>query len=259
MMAGIPGDCVTRNAPQLTSVVRRVRRLPAANWWLPPVHSPPTCGCVRVEYVPGVILEGKVTTVAASSTLVRAARRTRRITQARLAELTGIDQASVSHHERGRDAAYSTVDRLLAGTGHRLYAAPTRRDDAASSAAAIREHLRARDTDRALRALLHLNDKLTAEHGLVRGVLGLTEPERTGDRVCDAAIAALVAWRLNQEDIPLPGWSTTPIAHWRYPSSSGSTQPTRRPRVKTCRTSSPNVVSSLGQIPSRVCDDRHSA
>nr|WP_121678515.1 helix-turn-helix transcriptional regulator [Cryobacterium sp. LW097] len=144
--------------------------------------------------------------MAASSTLVRAARRSRHITQARLAELTGIDQASVSHHERGRDAAYSTVDRLLAGTGYRLYAAPTRRDDAATSAEAIREHLRANDPDRALRALLQLNDNLTAEHGLVRGILGLTEPERTGDRVWDAAIAALVAWRLNQESIPLPGW-----------------------------------------------------
>jgi transcriptional regulator with XRE-family HTH domain len=148
--------------------------------------------------------------VAASSTLVRAARRSKGLTQARLAELTGIDQASVSHHERGRDAAYSTVDRLLAGAGHRLYAAPTRRDDAASSAEAIREYLRAKDTDRALRALLQLNDNLIAEHGLVRGILGLTEPEPTGDHMWDAAIAALVAWRLNQENIPLPGWVNNP-------------------------------------------------
>jgi transcriptional regulator with XRE-family HTH domain len=152
------------------------------------------------------LLEGEVIFMAASSTLVRAARRSRQITQARLAQLTGIDQASVSHHERGRDAAYSTVDRLLAGTGHRLYAAPTRRDDAASAAEAIRQHLRANDTDRALRALLQLNDNLIAEHGLVRGILGLTEPEPTGNRTWDAAIAALVAWRLNQENIPLPGW-----------------------------------------------------
>ena len=148
--------------------------------------------------------------MAASSTLVRAARRSKHLTQARLAELTGIDQASVSHHERGRDAAYSTVDRLLAGAGHRLYAAPTRRDDAASAAEAIREYLRAKDTDRALRALLQLNDNLISEHGLVRGILGLTKPEPTGDHMRDAAIAALVAWRLNQENIPLPGWVNNP-------------------------------------------------
>lgn len=70
-------------------------------------------------------------------------------------------------------------------------------------AEAIREHRRAHDTEPALRALLRLNDDLTAEHGLVRGILGLTEPERTGDSVRDAAIAALVPWRLNQEHIPL--------------------------------------------------------
>ncbi len=148
--------------------------------------------------------------MTSSSTLVRAARRSRHLTQARLAELTGIDQASVSHHERGRDAAFSTVDRLLAGTGHRLYAAPTRRDDAASTAVAIRSHLRAQDPDRALRALLQLNDDLTAEHGLVRGVLALAEPEPTGNRLWDAAIAGLVAWRLNEERIPLPDWVGDP-------------------------------------------------
>lgn len=49
-----------------------------------------------------------------------------------------------------------------------------------------------------------------AEHGLVREIHGLTEPERTGDRVWDAAIAALVAGRLNQEDILLPGWVNNP-------------------------------------------------
>src|SRR5690606_17135121 len=106
---------------------------------------------IAVEYDVGVIFRRGVVLMTTSSTLVRAARRSRHLTQARLAELTGIDQASVSHHERGRDAAFSTVDRLLAGTGHRLYTAPTRRDDAASAAVAIRGHLRGKDPDRALR------------------------------------------------------------------------------------------------------------
>jgi len=70
--------------------------------------------------------------------------------------------------------------------------------------------LRAADSDRALRVLLQLNDDLTAEHGLVRGILALAEPERTGDRVWDASIAALVAWRLSQERIPLPAWVDRP-------------------------------------------------
>lgn len=144
--------------------------------------------------------------VTEASTLVRAARKSRRLTQEQLAVLSHIDQGSVSRSERGRDADFSTIDRLLAGAGYRLYSAPTRRDDAATAAAEIREQLRGRDKDRALRALLQLNDNLVAEHGLVRGILGLAEPESTKDPVWDAAIAALVAWRLGEEGIPLPAW-----------------------------------------------------
>jgi transcriptional regulator with XRE-family HTH domain len=148
----------------------------------------------------------EVIDVPNASTLVRAARRSRRLTQEQLADRAQIDQGSVSRSERGRDAGFNTIDRLLAGAGHRLYSAPTRRDDAATAAAEIRERLRGRDKDRALRALLQLNDNLLAEHGLVRGILGLAEPESTKDPVWDAAIAALVAWRLSEEGVPLPAW-----------------------------------------------------
>jgi transcriptional regulator with XRE-family HTH domain len=141
-----------------------------------------------------------------ASTLVRAARKSRRLTQEQLARISRTDQGSVSRSERGRDADFSTIDRLLAGAGHRLYSAPTRRDDAAAAAAEIRRRLRDSDKDRALRALLQLNDNLLAEHGLVRGVLGVAEPEPTGDPAWDAAIAALIAWRLAEERVPLPTW-----------------------------------------------------
>ena len=148
--------------------------------------------------------------VTEPSTLVRAARKSRRLTQEQLATASRIDQASVSRSERGRDADFSTIDRLLAGAGHRLYSAPTRRDDAATAAAEIRERLKENDKDRALRALLQLNDNLIAEHGLVRGILGLAEPESTRNPVWDAAIAGLVAWRLTEEHIPLPAWVGNP-------------------------------------------------
>jgi transcriptional regulator with XRE-family HTH domain len=141
-----------------------------------------------------------------ASTLVRAARKSRRLTQEQLATRALIDQGSVSRSERGRDASFETIDRLLGGAGHRLYSAPTRRDDAATVAAEIRRQLAAGDKDRALRALLQLNDNLVAEHGLVRGILGLAEPESTRDPVWDAALAALVAWRLGEQGIPLPAW-----------------------------------------------------
>lgn len=144
--------------------------------------------------------------MANASTLVRAARKSQRLTQEQLADRARIDQPSVSRSERGRDAEFNTIARLLAGAGHRLYSAPTRRDDVATVAAEIRERLRAGDKDRALRALIQLNDNLVAERGLVRGVLGLAEPESTKDAVWDAALAAVVAWRLGEENLPSPEW-----------------------------------------------------
>ncbi len=148
--------------------------------------------------------------MANASTLLRAARKSRQLTQEQLAGRTGVDQASVSRSERGRDADYKTVDRLLAGAGHRLYSAPTRRDDAATVAADIRHCLGDGDKDRALRALIQLNDNLLAERGLVRGILGLAEPETTRDPVWDAALAAVVAWRLKDEQLPTPAWVDAP-------------------------------------------------
>ena len=141
-----------------------------------------------------------------ASTLIRAARRSRRLTQQQLAERARIDQSRVSRSERGRDTDFGTVERLLAGAGHRLYSAPTQRDDATAVAADIRTHLAAGNKELALRALSQLNDNLVAEHGLVRGVLGLAEPESAGDPAWDAAIAALVAWRLREDGLPAPVW-----------------------------------------------------
>lgn len=159
--------------------------------------------------------------MADAATLVRAARKSRGLTQQRLAERARIDQSRVSRSERGRDTDFSTVARLLAGAGHRLYSAPTQRGDAAAAAAEIREHLRSGDRERALRALLQLNDDLVAEHGLVRGVLGLAEPEPIGDPVWDAALAGLVAWRLREERLPDPQWVNLPERFHAVPSGLG--------------------------------------
>ena len=119
----------------------------------------------------------------------------------------------------GRDTEFDTVERLLAGAGHRLYSAPTQRDDAATAAAEIRTHLGAGDKDGALRALLQLNDNLVAERGLVRGVLGLAEPESTRNATWDAAIAGLVAWRLHEDGLPSPEWVTGPSRYLSTPAT----------------------------------------
>jgi hypothetical protein len=68
-----------------------------------------------------------------------------------------------------------------------------------------------------LRSLIQLNDDLLAERGLVRGVLGLAEPETTADPVWDAALAALVAWRLGEENLPSPDWVNAPTRFVREP------------------------------------------
>ena len=146
-----------------------------------------------------------------AATLLRSARKNSGLTQEALASRVGVDQARVSRSEGGQESPrFETVDKLLAGTGHRLYSAPTRRDDAATIASHIRESVAAKDSRRALRQLIQLNDNLIAETGLVRGVLGLAEPESTGKKLWDAAIAGLVAWRLNEQSLPLPAWVSTP-------------------------------------------------
>ena len=104
----------------------------------------------------------------------------------------------------------STLERLLQGTGHTLFALPIQKADVTEAANAIRGLLKGGNTQGALRALIQLNDNLVSEHGLRRGVLGLCEPEPTGNQVWDAALAGLVAWRLAEENIPLPAWVDKP-------------------------------------------------
>lgn len=141
------------------------------------------------------------------ATLVRSARRSRGLTQRELSARSRLAQPRIALTEKRReDPRFATVTRLLAGSGHRLYAAPTTRDDVATISADIRLAVQADDVHLALRHLIQMNDNLVAEHGLLRGILAITEPESTGSKTWDAAIAGLVAYRLNQDAVPLPEW-----------------------------------------------------
>lgn len=141
------------------------------------------------------------------ATLVRSARRSRGLTQRELSARSRLAQPRLALTEKRReDPRFDTATRLLAGAGHRLYAAPTTRDDVATVAADIRHAVQADDLQLALRNLVQMNDNLVAERGLLRGILAVTEPELTGSKTWDAAIAALVAYRLNQDGVPLPVW-----------------------------------------------------
>jgi len=141
-----------------------------------------------------------------TSTVIRAARKSGAFTQADLARKSRVYQGNISEIESGRDLSVSTLEKLLDATGHSLFALPTRKADAIEAARAIREQLKSGNPSGALRTLIQLNDNLVGEHGLLRGVLGLCEPEPTGSPVWDAALAGLVSWRLGEENIPLPAW-----------------------------------------------------
>jgi len=141
-----------------------------------------------------------------ASTLIRSARKSQSLTQVGLGQQTHVHQSNISDIESGRDLSVSTLERLLRGTGHRLFALPIQKADVTEAASAIRVHLKGGNTQGALRVLIQLNDNLVSEHGLRRGVLGICEPEPTGSQAWDAALAGLVAWRLTEENIPVPTW-----------------------------------------------------
>ncbi len=145
-----------------------------------------------------------------SSTLLRSARLAGGLSQVELAERTGLDQAVISRLESGAGVRFSTLRKLLSTTGNSLYLAPTNGLSADQAAIEIRSHLKKSEIHSALRTLIQLNDDLLRETGIVRGVLGLSEPSSTGNKVWDAGLAALVAWRLNDESLPLPGWVNKP-------------------------------------------------
>lgn len=141
-----------------------------------------------------------------SSGLIKTARSTKGLSQIELAQLTGFDQAVISRYEGGSGVRFSTLEKILGSTGNSLYLAPTNGLSAYQAAILIGQHLTESNIQWALRVLIQLNDDLLREHGITRGVLGLSEPLTTGNKVWDAALAALVAWRFGQESLPVPNW-----------------------------------------------------
>jgi transcriptional regulator with XRE-family HTH domain len=143
----------------------------------------------------------------AAANLVRAARRNAHLTQGELGRRARVDQSQISKTESGvRSPSFDSVDRLLRSAGRQLISIPTTRDDTAAVGAGIREAVRADNEARALRLFIQLSDNLAAEHGANRVGLTLSEPEKTGRRHWDAALAALAEYRLNQERLPHPRW-----------------------------------------------------
>lgn len=151
-----------------------------------------------------------------AGSLIRTARKSRRLTQGALGRRAELSQSHLSLIERGhQNPSYDAVERALRATGHRLVAVPSVRDDAAAVAAEIRFAVLDGREDRALRQFIQLSDNLLAEHGAVRFALTISEPETTGSKQWDAAIAALVAHHLGAEGLPVPDWANSPARSLR--------------------------------------------
>mgnify|MGYP000094200564 CR=1 FL=1 len=136
-----------------------------------------------------------------------AARRARGIPQSRVAADSGNPAANISAIETGRRVPrVDTLDRILRASGARLAIIPTTRTGVLEVSTEIRRALVDGDRRRAFRAWLALNDSLAAEPAVNRVVLTAFPPEPTGDELYDAALAALVEYRLLEASAPLPSW-----------------------------------------------------
>jgi transcriptional regulator with XRE-family HTH domain len=150
--------------------------------------------------------------------LIRSARKSRRLTQQALGRRARLSQSHLSLIERGhQNPSFEAVERALRSAGHRLVAVPSLRDDAAAIASDIRFAVLDDRSDQALRRFIQLNDNLVAEHGAVRFALAISEPEPTGSKQWDAAIAAIVAHHLIAEGLPLPDWVNSPSRSLKRP------------------------------------------
>ncbi len=144
----------------------------------------------------------------AASTLLRSSRLTSGITQGDLAARAKTSQPDISSIESGkRIPTVDTLERLLRQTGHRIIAVPGVGVDASETAERITS---ARSRDSALRAFIDYSDGLAAAKGVDRVVLTIAEPHRTGSLAWDAALAALVDYRLGQSKLPKPDWISAP-------------------------------------------------
>lgn len=157
-----------------------------------------------------------------AGTLIRAARRSRKLTQQTLGRRAQLSQSHLSLIERGhQNPSFEAVERALRAAGHRLVSVPTVRDDAAAIAADIRFAVADGREGTALRRFIQLNDNLNAEHGAARFALAISPPEPTGSRQWDAALAALVAHHLVAEQLPVPDWAVSPERTLRRPWTLG--------------------------------------
>jgi len=146
-----------------------------------------------------------------SAQLIREVRRSRRLSQRALAAKTGFVQSALGDIERGaHDTSVGSAEKLLRGAGFKLFALPTTSSAVSTWADLIYDELRGPRQSLAVacRALIAMSDELAGAEPALRVALCITPPPPCGDSRFDAALAGIVAYHLERERLPVPGWVT---------------------------------------------------
>ena len=143
--------------------------------------------------------------------LLRSSRHATALTQRASAQRARGRVATIADIERGaHDPTVGRLDGLLAFTGHRLAALPTRSRPVAEAAEAVAGWLSDGKESYAFREVIQLSDDLAREAGAVRVALTATPPALVGDRGWDALIAGVTAHWLQADNLTQPEWLEDP-------------------------------------------------
>lgn len=142
-----------------------------------------------------------------ASTILRASRTSRGITQRSLADAAKVRQPGVAAVESGaEDATVSRIEHLLAAMGSRLTVIPSRLRPVWAAGDDIRQALIDGDERSAWREVIQLNDDLRSADPATAVALAIAAPGPTGDARFDALIAAVTDCALTDSNLPLPTW-----------------------------------------------------
>lgn len=142
---------------------------------------------------------------------LRAARESRGLSQAEVADRIGTTQSAVARLESARsDTRLSTVQRYAEAVGTRLVVlsvgGPSLVQTARDVTVAVVQH----DADEALRHIVQFLDDLREVAPGMRHQAVREEPEPVGDRRWDALLGGIAEYASQLFDFRVPGWAAAP-------------------------------------------------
>lgn len=143
-----------------------------------------------------------------AATILYSARTAPGRSQGWLAAVVGTKQPSVARLESGRsDATVDRLNRLLDPLGSQVSALPTKLPTIAAWAASFSSWINEGDLAEVRNGLLRISDDLRSLDGATAVALCVLPPGRTGSVGVDAALASLVTYTLQRNDLPVPLWA----------------------------------------------------